>query len=228
MNLPADFSPLGISIRTALLSTVIVFFIGIAAAKFLYKHKQWRGFLDSVFTLPMVLPPTVVGFFLLILLGQNGPLNPVFKAFDIQIIFSWPATVIAAVVVSFPMMYRTTLGALDQLDPNLANTARTLGFSEGEIFWRIELPNARPGLLAGTVLAFARGLGEFGATMMIAGNVPKVTQTMSVAVYAQVQAGNRGEAYFWSLLIVSFSDVMMFILNRVAKKDWRSEDGTNI
>ena len=169
----------------------------------------------------MVLPPTVVGFFLLVFLGQNGPFAALFARMSWQVVFSWPATVVAAVVVSFPMMYRTSLGALEQLDPAWAQAARTLGFTEWQIFWRVELPNAWPGVLSGTVLAFARGLGEFGATIMIAGNIPGVTQTMSVAVYAQVQAGARPAAYFWSLVIVAFSLCMMLILNRIAQPHWR-------
>lgn len=166
----------------------------------------------------MVLPPTVVGFFLLILLGKNGPFADVFRNLGLQVIFSWPATVIAAVVVSFPMMYRTALGAMEQLNPDWSNAARTLGFNEWEVFWRVELPNAWPGILSGTILAFARGLGEFGATIMIAGNIPGVTQTMSIAVYAQVQSGARDVAYFWSLVIVAFSLLMMLLLNHVSHR----------
>lgn len=220
ITFPADYSPLLISVRTALLSTIIVFFLGIFAAKLLYQVKRVRGVFDAIFTLPMVLPPTVVGFFLLLLLGKNGIFHGLLDRLHMQVIFSWEATVIAAVVVSFPLMYRTSLGALEQLNPNWANAARTLGFSEWKIFWRVELPNAWPGILSGTILAFARGLGEFGATIMIAGNIPGVTQTMSIAVYSQVQAGNRPEAFFWSLTIVIFSLAMMVFMDRISKHRW--------
>ncbi len=206
-----DLSPLVISIKTASLATVVTFFLGLAAARWVMTIKHWRGLIDGVFTLPMVLPPTVVGFFLLILCGKNGPLGQFLLQFDLSIVFSWPATVIASTVVAFPMMYRTTLGAFEQIDENLLYVGRTLGMTEWRIFWRILLPAAWPGVAAGTILAFARALGEFGATIMLAGNIPGRTQTMATAIYSAVQAGDRTLAFRWAVIImvISFGVIMM-------------------
>ena len=150
-----DLSPLVISLKTAALATIITFFLGLAAARWVMTIKRWRGVIDGIFTLPMVLPPTVVGFFLLILCGRNGPLGQFLLRFDLSIVFSWPATVIASTVVAFPMMYRTTLGAFEQIDENLLYAGRTLGMSEWRIFWRILLPAGWPGAAAGTILALS-------------------------------------------------------------------------
>ena len=185
-----DLSPLYISVKTAGLATVITFVLGIYAARYIRGLRRFQGIVDGIITLPLVLPPTVVGFFLLLFLGRNSFVGQFLNLFDINIIFSWPATVITATVVSFPLMYRTTRGAFEQIDRDLIAAARTLGMSEEKIFWKIVIPLAKPGIMAGAVLSFARALGEFGATIMLAGNIPGKTQTMSTAIYAAVQAND--------------------------------------
>lgn len=206
-------SPIFISLKTAFFATVITFFMGIFAARYVRDLKGSRGIVDGIFTLPMVLPPTVVGFFLLMIFGNKGPFAPLYEALDTGLIFSYPATILSAVVVSFPLMYRTALGAFDQVDDNYLFAARTLGFSERKVFWQVLVPTAGPGLLSGIVLAFARALGEFGATIMVAGNIPGKTQTISTAIYSAVQAGNRELAFKWSLVVVFLSFISMIALN---------------
>ena len=167
-----DWSPILISMKTASATIVITFFLGLWAAKLVVAAKSQRVkmVVDGILTLPMVLPPTVAGFFLLMLFGVKRPLGQLFlEVFGIKIVFSWAATVIAAVVISFPLMYRAARGAFEQVDETLIYAARTLGFSEWKIFWKVMLPVAMPGVLSGAILAFARGLGEFGATAMLAG-----------------------------------------------------------
>lgn len=216
-----DFSPLYISLKTAGLATVITFILGIYAARFIVKLKKYQGFIDGLITLPLVLPPTVVGFFLLLILGKHSLIGNFLNLFDINIIFSWPATVITAVVVSFPLMYRTTRGAFEQIDQDLIFAARTLGMSEEKIFWKITLPLAKSGILAGTVLAFARALGEFGATIMLAGNIPGKTQTMSTAIYSAVQANNQEIAFIWAGIIIIVSLIVMLLMNYWLKQQRR-------
>lgn len=208
-----DFSPLYISLKTAGLATIITFILGIYAARFICKLKKYRGFIDGIITLPLVLPPTVVGFFLLLFLGKNSFIGQFLAVFDINIIFSWPATVITAVVVSFPLMYRTTRGAFEQIDKDLIFAARTLGMSEEKIFWKIILPLAKSGILAGAILSFARALGEFGATIMLAGNIPGKTQTMSTAIYSAVQANDQETAFVWAGIIIVVSLMVMVLMN---------------
>lgn len=208
-----DFSPLYISLKTAGLATVITFILGIYAARFICKLKKYKGFIDGIITLPLVLPPTVVGFFLLLFLGKNSFIGQFLAVFDINIIFSWPATVITAVVVSFPLMYRTTRGAFEQIDKDLIFAARTLGMSEEKIFWKIILPLAKSGILAGAILSFARALGEFGATIMLAGNIPGKTQTMSTAIYSAVQANDQEAAFVWAGIIIVVSLMVMVLMN---------------
>lgn len=208
-----EWSPFFISIRTALLATLATFFLGIYAARYVMKTKKLKGIIDGIFTLPMVLPPTVVGFFLLIVFGNYGIFGTILKKLNFDIVFTWYATVISATIVSFPLMYRTALGAFEQVDPELIYAARTLGISERRIFWSIMVPVSRPGIIAGVILSFARALGEFGATIMIAGNIPGRTQTMSTAIYTAVQGGNRELAFKWAIIIVGISLIMMILLN---------------
>ncbi|WP_110954256.1 molybdate ABC transporter permease subunit [Anaerosinus massiliensis] len=208
-----DLSPLFISIKTAVLATVITFFLGLYAARYVINLERYQGIIDGVFTLPLVLPPTVVGFFLLILLGKNSWIGSFLAQFDLSVVFSWEATVIASTVVAFPLMYRTARGAFEQIDHNLISAARTLGMSEEKIFWRVILPLSWSGIAAGTVLAFARALGEFGATIMLAGNIPGRTQTMATAIYSAVQAGDRDTAYVWAVVIIIISFVIMILMN---------------
>ena len=204
----AGLTPLWISIRTSLLATIITFFLGIGTAYLVANYKgKGRGIIDSILTLPLVLPPTVLGFFLLIFFGKNGPAGKfLMNYFEINIIFSWTATVIAAVVVAFPMMYRSARSAFEQIDDNLISAAKTLGMSNWRIFYKISI-------IGGVVLAFARALGEFGATLMIAGNIPGRTQTMPLAIFFQVQAMNYKGAMLWVATIVAISVVMILILN---------------
>ena len=208
-----DLSPLWISLKVALPATIFTFVLGICAARTVVKLKHGQAVLDGLFTLPFVLPPTVVGFFLLLAFGKNSLVGQFFSQFGLSFIFSGQGAVIASTVVSFPLMYRTVRGAFEQINPEYLYAARTLGMTERKIFRKIMLPLAWPGILAGTILSFARALGEFGATIMIAGNIPGKTQTMSVAVYTAVQAGDRESAFLWVMIIVCFSFVMMLALN---------------
>jgi len=209
-----DFSPLWISIKTSLTATVLVFLLGIAAAWLLAGYRgRFKGLIDSILTLPLVLPPTVVGFFLLVLLGRNSPIGQLLFSLGYQVIFSWSATVIAASVVAFPLMYKTARGAFEQIDINIVNAARTLGVKEWKIFWKISVPLAWPGIAAGTVLAFARALGEFGATLMVAGNIPGKTQTIPVAIFFEAEGGETGRALVWVILIFVISLIVMTLMN---------------
>jgi molybdate transport system permease protein len=209
-----DLSPLFISLKVAGCATVITFFLGIIAARFVLRLDRLKGVIDGLFTLPMVLPPTVVGFFLLLLFGKNGLLGQWLAKIGASVVFTWQGAVIAATVVAFPLMYRATRGAFEQMDPNLIYAARTLGVSELWIFWRVVLPVCWPGVAAGTILAFARALGEFGATTMLAGNIPGRTQTMSLAVYTAVSNNNRAVAYRWVAVIMVISFVSIYVMNR--------------
>ena len=209
-----DFSPLWISLKTAFLATVITSIIGIFISYKMANYKgRGRGLIDGVFTLPLILPPTVIGFFLLLICGKNGFVGKIFMSFNKNIIFSWSATVIAATVVAFPMMYRTCRSAFEQIDKNMISAARTLGLSETKIFFKIAIPLAWPGIIGGLVLSFARALGEFGATLMIAGNIPGKTQTMPVAIFFAVEGGDMNKAMLWVLIIVAISFIMIFLLN---------------
>lgn len=174
---------------------------------------RFKGIIDGLFTLPLVLPPTVVGFFLLLILGKNGYIGNFFIRFDINIIFSWYATVIASTVVAFPMMYRTTRAAFEQIDSNMICAARTLGLSEWKIFYKIAVPLAFPGIIAGIILSFARAMGEFGATLMIAGNIPGRTQTIPLAIFFAVEGGDMNKAIIWVITITIISIVMIVVLN---------------
>lgn len=209
-----DFSPLWISLKTAFLATIITSIIGIFISYKMANYKgRGRGIIDGIFTLPLILPPTVIGFFLLLLCGKNGFVGKIFMSFNKNIIFSWSATVIAAIVVAFPMMYRTCRSAFEQIDKNMILAARTLGLSETKIFFKIAIPLAWPGIIGGLVLSFARALGEFGATLMIAGNIPGRTQTMPVAIFFAVESGDMNKAMLWVLIIVAISFIMIFLLN---------------
>ena len=216
-------SPLIISLEVAGLATVMTFFLGIALA---YGVLQLRSRLastiaDAVITLPLVLPPTVVGFFLLLLLGKRSAIGSALLALDLPLVFTWRAAVIAAVIVSLPLMYRTARGAFEALDRNMIHAAQTLGVSNGRIFRRIIVPNARHGILAGLVLSFARALGEFGATIMFAGNIPGRTQTMSTAIYAAVQANDYDLALRWAIIISLFSLIFIGAMNLYLKREVR-------
>lgn len=204
--MPPDLSPLWISLKVSLLATGLTFFVGIAVAYgMLNYHGRGKSLLEGIFVSPLILPPTVVGFVLLVILGRNGAIGQLLQPFDFRLVFTWYGAVITATVVSFPLMYRTALGAFEQIDASLLDVARALGASEWIVFRRILLPLAIPGILAGTTLAFARALGEFGATLMLAGNIPGQTQTIPMAIYFDVEAGEIGQAWFWAITILCMS-----------------------
>jgi molybdate transport system permease protein len=219
-----DFRPFYISIRVALLAACITFFLGLAAADFVHKMKKGKGLIDSVFTIPMILPPTVTGFFLLLIFGKRGVIGNLLNTMGVSVVFSWTGAVIASVVAAFPLMYRTARGAFEQLDQNIIYAAQTLGLSDIKIFWTIKVPMARPGILAGAILSFARALGEFGATIMLAGNIPGKTQTMAIAVYSAVMAGSRELAFRWVIIMCVMSFVMIMLMNYWAIDNKRNEN----
>jgi molybdate transport system permease protein len=201
-----DLWPLWISLKTSAAATALTFVLGLAAARAMSAwHGRLRGLADGILTLPLVLPPTVAGFFLLLIFGRASAVGRALEAIGLQIVFSWPATVIAATVVAFPLMYRTALGAFEQVNPNLLGAARTLGAGEWRTFRGVLVPLARPGILAGTVLAFARALGEFGATLMLAGNIPGRTQTMPIAIFFAAEAGDMNRALLWVAMTAAMS-----------------------
>jgi len=209
-----DLSPLLISLATTVTATAATFVLGLLAAwRILGMRSTLRNWLDGLLTLPLILPPTVVGYLLLLVFGRRSPVGIALAHLGIIIIFSWPATVIAATVVAFPLMYRTTLGAFEQVNQALPNAARTLGAGEALIFRKILLPLAGPGILAGSVLAFARALGEFGATLMLAGNIPGHTQTLPIAIFSAVEEGNLHTAYLWVIVLILISTGMIQLLH---------------
>ena len=211
-----DISPIIISMKTATIAILFTFILGLLAARWILycKSDATRIFWDGIFTMPLVLPPTVAGFFLLVFFGSYGPVGKLFENdLGIKIAFSWGATILAAVVMSFPLMYRSARGAMEQIDEDLIFAARTLGMSEWSIFFRVMIPNALPGIISGGVLAFARGLGEFGATAMIAGNIPGRTRTLPLAVYSEVAAGNMDAAYQYVLVIVIICFAIVAAMN---------------
>ena len=211
-----DWSPLWISLHTAAATITIVFFSGVIIAWWVERlqSQSLKIFADAVITLPMVLPPTVAGFFLLYFFGNNRFLGQlIYQLTGIKIAFSWLATVLAAAVISLPLMYRSARGALSQVDKGMLEAARSLGMTEWRIFWRIHLPNALPGIIAGGLLAFARGLGEFGATAMIAGNIAGRTRTLPLAVYSAVAAGDWDAAGWYVAVIVGICLLVVIGLN---------------
>lgn len=223
-----DWSPLVISLKTASLTMIFVFFLGLLAAQWVVnlKSEGLKIVLDGLLTLPLVLPPTVAGYFLLYLFGVKRPVGLFFlEYFGVKIPFSFGATVLAATVIAFPLMYRSARGALEQVDENLIYAARTLGFSEWKIFFRVALPACFPGIAGGAVLAFARGLGEFGATSMIAGNIMGKTRTLPLAVYSAVAVGDFETAGKYVLAIVLVSFLAVVLLNYFALRDKRNRKG---
>ena len=226
-----DWSPILISMKTASLSIFITFFIGLFAAWAVVslKNETLKVICDGILTLPLVLPPTVAGFFLLYLFGVKRPIGQFFieyfsvtkkqkkkKKNSVKIAFSWIATVLAAVTMSFPLMYRSARGAFEQVDQNLVAAARTLGMSEWAVFWKVLFANATPGILSGGVLAFARGLGEFGATAMIAGNIAGKSRTLPMAVYSEVEAGKMAAAYSYVAIIEVIPFISVVLMHRGA------------
>ncbi len=216
-----DWFPLINSLRIAALATAAVFLLGIWLAGAVAKlPRAWKALVDVVLTLPLVLPPTVVGFLLLMVLGPRRPLGAwALEVFGVRLTMVWYAAVFASVVVAFPLMYRTARGAFEGFDEDLADAARTLGKGEVWIFWRVKLPSCRTSIIAGAVLAFARALGEYGATSMVAGYTPGVTATVSTTVYQLWQIGNDALALRWVLVNIAISAVALFVLNWLEGRD---------
>ena len=206
--------PLWNSLRIAAISCVIVFFVGIWAAYYVARMpRAVKGLLDVVLTLPMVLPPTVCGYFLLVLFGVKRPLGIFLSRFGIKFVMTWYCGVLAAAVVAFPLMYRTARGAFESFDETLAYAGRTLGLSNTYIFWRIRMPACRQGILAGTVLAFARALGEYGATSMLIGYTPGKTATISTTVYQLWRTNDEAGAFTWVMINLAISTVVLLVVN---------------
>ena len=216
-----DWFPLINSLRIAALATAAVFLLGIWLACAVAKlPRAWKALVDVVLTLPLVLPPTVVGFLLLMVLGPRRPLGAwALDAFGVRLTMVWYTAVFASVVVAFPLMYRTARGAFEGFDEDLADAARTLGKGEVWIFWRVKLPSCRTSIIAGAVLAFARALGEYGATSMVAGYTPGVTATVSTTVYQLWQIGSDALALRWVLVNIAISAVALFVLNWLEGRD---------
>ena len=215
-----DWYPLWNSLRIAAVSCIVVFFLGILAAYYIARLPRGvKGILDVILTLPMVLPPTVCGYFLLILLGPQRPLGKFLANFGIQFAMTWYGGIVASAVVAFPLMYRTARGAFESFDTTLAYSGQTLGLSNTYIFWRIRMPACRQGILAGTVLAFARALGEYGATGMLIGYVPGRTATISTTVYQLWRTNNEQEAFFWVIINVVISTVILLAVNMLERRN---------
>ena len=216
-----DWFPLYNSIRIAAVSTVLVFFLGVFAAQAIARAPRLvKGVLDVVLTLPLVLPPTVVGWLLLLALGPRRPLGAwILETFGLRLTMTWSSAVFASVAVSFPLMYRTARGAFESFDSTLAQAGRTLGLGNFYIFWRIQMPCCRQGILAGTVLAFARALGEYGATSMVAGYTPGRTATVSTTVYQLWRTGQDGLALRWVLVNLGISAAVLLAVNLLERKE---------
>ena len=210
-----DWSPLYISLKTGAVATVISFFLGLFAARKVIKAgPKIKAVADGLLTLPMVLPPTVAGFFLLLLFSRRRPLGMfLYDQFDIKVVQSWLGCIIAATVIAFPLMYRNARAAFEQIDVNLVYAGRTLGMSEAKIFWKVVIPTAGPGIISGTILTFARALGEYGATSMLAGNIPGQTGTISQKIAMVIQDGDYLTAGVWVIIVLIIAFIVIFLMN---------------
>lgn len=210
-----DWSPLIISLKTGVVATFVSFFLGIFAARKVVKAgPRVKAVVDGILTLPMVLPPTVAGFFLLLLFSKRRPFGEfLFTNFDIKIVQTWTGCIIAATVIAFPLMYRNARAAFEQVDVNLIHAGRTLGMSETKIFWTVVIPAAGPGVVSGTILTFARALGEYGATSMLAGNIPGKTGTISQRIAMVIQDGDYLTAGVWVVIVMIIAFAIIFIMN---------------
>lgn len=219
-----DWSPLFISLKTGIVATVISFFLGIfAAGRVVRAGNKVKAVADGILTLPMVLPPTVAGFFLLLLFSLKRPLGSfLLDQWGIKVVQTWLGCILAATVIAFPLMYRNARAAFEQLDQNLIYAGRTLGMSETRIFWRIIVPNAGPGVVSGTILTFARALGEYGATSMLAGNIPKKTATISQRIAMVIQDGDYATAGVWVVIILLIAFGIIVAMNLVAGKNMKN------
>ncbi|MDM8209954.1 molybdate ABC transporter permease subunit [Mediterraneibacter glycyrrhizinilyticus] len=213
-----DWSPLFISLKTGVVATFISFFLGIFAARKVVKATPGKkAVIDGILTLPMVLPPTVAGFFLLLLFSRRRPLGEfLFEQFDFKVVQTWLGCVIAATVIAFPLMYRNARAAMEQIDMNLVYAGRTLGMSDTKIFWTVIVPTAGPGIASGTILTFARALGEYGATSMLAGNIPGKTGTISQKIAMVIQDGDYLTAGIWVAIVMIIAFVVIFLMNIIS------------
>ena len=211
VNFAIDLTPLWLTLKVAGVATLVTFIVGVMLAFLIARSRFWgREGLDALCTLPLVLPPTVLGYYLIVLIGRQGWLGRwLQETWKISLVFTWQGAALAAAVVSLPLIFKSARAAFEEVNPELENAARTLGLSETAVFFRVSLPLAWRGILAGAMLAFARAMGEFGATLMVAGNLPGKTQTLSLAVYNAVQAGNDAGATF---LVIIISTVCVTIL----------------
>lgn len=219
-----DWSPLWISLKTGVVATVISFFLGIfAARRSIRRGPAARSVLDGILTLPMVLPPTATGFFLLLLFSKRRPFGAfLYGQFGIKVVQSWLGCIIAATVIAFPLMYRNARAAFEQIDINLVYAGRTLGMSDTKIFWKVVMPTSGPGIMAGTVLTFARALGEYGATSMLAGNIPGKTATVSQRIAMVIQDGDYLTAGVWVIVVLLIAFAVIFLMNFVAGKNMKN------
>ena len=215
-----DWSPLWISLKTGAVATAISFFLGIfAARRVIRRGPAAKSVLDGILTLPLVLPPTVAGFFLLILFSRRRPLGSfLYETFSIKVVQSWFGCIIAATVIAFPLMYRNARAAFEQIDVNLVYAGRTLGMSEMKIFWKVVMPSAGPGIASGTILTFARAMGEYGATSMLAGNIPRKTATVSQRIAMVIQDGDYQTAGVWVLVVLLIAFAAIVLMNLVTGK----------
>lgn len=213
-----DWSPLWISMKTGVVATIVCFFLGIwAAAKVMHAGPRLRAVADGILTMPMILPPTVAGFFLLLFFSLRRPLGSyLYETFNFKVVQTWLGCIIAASVISFPLMYRNARAAFDQVDINLIYAGRTLGMSETRIFWKIIVPAAGPGIASGTILTFARALGEYGATSMLAGNIPGKTATISQRIAMVIQNGDYLTAGIWVIIILLIAFGIILLMNLIS------------
>lgn len=213
-----DWSPLFISLKTGIVATFISFFLGIYAARKVVKTTPGKkAVIDGILTLPMVLPPTVAGFFLLLIFSKRRPFGIfLYETFDIKVVQSWLGCIIAATVIAFPLMYRNARAAFEQLDVNLIYAGRTLGMSDIWIFWKVVIPSAGPGIASGTILTFARALGEYGATSMLAGNIPGKTGTISQKIAMVIQDGDYATAGVWVAIVILIAFLVIFSMNFIS------------
>lgn len=219
-----DWSPLFISIKTGIVATIFSFFLGIyAARKVVQTTPGKKAIIDGILTLPMVLPPTVAGFFLLLIFSRRRPFGIfLFENFEIKVVQTWLGCIIAATVISFPLMYRNARAAMEQIDVNLIYAGRTLGMSDTEIFWKVVIPTAGPGIASGTILTFARALGEYGATSMLAGNIPGKTGTISQKIAMVIQDGDYMTAGVWVAIVMVIAFLVIFLMNLISGKKMKN------
>lgn len=219
-----DWSPLFISIKTGIVATIFSFFLGIYAARKVVKTTPGKkAIIDGILTLPMVLPPTVAGFFLLLIFSRRRPFGIfLFENFGIKVVQTWLGCIIAATVISFPLMYRNARAAMEQIDVNLIYAGRTLGMSDTEIFWKVVIPTAGPGIASGTILTFARALGEYGATSMLTGNIPGKTGTISQKIAMVIQDGDYMTAGVWVAIVMVIAFLVIFLMNLISGKKMKN------